>query len=190
MLLKRKQKVGQAQYATSAEFCRIFENEMKPLYLLAFLLTARHAQAERCFVGGLEDSGKGNSIFRDWARAWARRMIIKNAIRIMSPVSGRGFGACESWDPDGKQSDASLAIDAVVQLPTLERFEFVMSVLERYPVHECALLLGCAPQEIVAARVDALMHLTLRRPSLQSIADLEVTRPLNFLGQTPTAISA
>jgi len=37
-----------ADYANRADFCEVFEKEMKPLYLLAFLLTADHKQAELC----------------------------------------------------------------------------------------------------------------------------------------------
>ncbi len=43
-------------YATSADFCRIFESDMNRLYLLCYLLTADHGIAEECFVRGLEDT--------------------------------------------------------------------------------------------------------------------------------------
>ena len=49
---------------------------MNRLYLLAFLLTADHTTAEKCFVWGLEDSKKGNLVFKEWAQSWARRTII------------------------------------------------------------------------------------------------------------------
>lgn len=36
---------SRAEYATHADFCKVFERDMKPLYLLAFLLTANHQDA-------------------------------------------------------------------------------------------------------------------------------------------------
>jgi len=72
-------------YATSTDFCRIFESDMNRLYLLAFLLTTDHASAEKCFVSGLEDSKTGSVVFKDWAQSWARRTIIASAIRMIHP---------------------------------------------------------------------------------------------------------
>ena len=39
-----------AAYATGADSCRIFSENMKGLYLLALLLTADPVRAEQCFV--------------------------------------------------------------------------------------------------------------------------------------------
>jgi hypothetical protein len=58
-------------YATRADFCRIFEKDMNHLYLLSFLLTGDHALAQGCFVRGLEDSAKGNPVFKECAQSWA-----------------------------------------------------------------------------------------------------------------------
>src|SRR2546426_1008725 len=94
--LKHDQAV-EAAYATRADFCRIFQDEMKPLYLLAFLLTADHAKAEQCFVAGIADVVEGNPVFREWAHSWSRRTIIKNAIRILSPVSSQTEPHRDLW---------------------------------------------------------------------------------------------
>ena len=74
-----------ARYATGSDFCRIFKENMNGLYLLSFLLTGDHVTAEKCFVQGLDDSRKGNRVFREWARSWARRTIIQNAIQLIRP---------------------------------------------------------------------------------------------------------
>jgi DNA-directed RNA polymerase specialized sigma24 family protein len=139
MFIRRKRKATQGQYATRADFCRILENEMTRLYLLAFLLTANHADAERCFVAAVDDARKGNAVFKEWSRSWVRRAIIKNAIRIVSPTSNLASGKIESWP----ESPLRAIIDTLVKLAPLERFVFVMSVLERYAIRECALLLEC-----------------------------------------------
>jgi hypothetical protein len=75
-------------YATRVEFCRVFAENMDSLHLLSFLLTADLAKAEECFVSGLEDCVEGTYVFRDWARSWARRTIIQNAIRMLAAPQG------------------------------------------------------------------------------------------------------
>src|SRR5271166_4326506 len=72
-------------YATSANFCRVFQEDMNGLYLLSFLLTADREKAEQCFVSGLEDSVEGSPVFKEWARSWARRAIVRNAVRVIDP---------------------------------------------------------------------------------------------------------
>jgi hypothetical protein len=47
----------------------------------------------------------------------------------------------------------------VTKLADFERFVFVMSVLERYPTWECALLLGCGMNEVPQGRMRALCRL-------------------------------
>ena len=74
-----------AEYATSADFCQIFDKDMSSLYLLSLLLTGDHKKAEECFVAGLENAVDRNRVFKDWARGWARRVIIQNALRTVDP---------------------------------------------------------------------------------------------------------
>jgi DNA-directed RNA polymerase specialized sigma24 family protein len=50
-------------------------------------------------------------------------------------------------------------MDAVLRLADFERFVFVMSVLEHYSEHDCALLLGCSDREIREGRSRALKEL-------------------------------
>ena len=51
-------------------------------------------------------------------------------------------------------------MSAVLGLGDFERFVFVISVLEHYSEHECALLLSCSSKEIREARARALKELT------------------------------
>ena len=57
---------------------------MKPLYLLAFLLTANQKQAERCFASTLEEAFKEQAVFKEWARSWVKHGLIENAIEILT----------------------------------------------------------------------------------------------------------
>lgn len=143
-------------YAARRDFCQIFEKNMSPLYLLSFLLTGDEATAEQCFVGGLHIAQEGNLVFKEWAESWARRTIILNAVRMIRPrvtsVSDIVSESGRAGHPAIEQPEMS----AIVGLPAFERFAFVMSVLEGYSDHECALHLNCTVGEIREARSLAL----------------------------------
>ena len=51
---------------------------------------------------------------------------------------------------------------AVLQLEPFERFVYVMSVLERYSDLDCSVLLGCARQDVIAARMSGLQQLEMQ----------------------------
>src|SRR5260370_16699972 len=72
-------------YASHEDFHTVFNENLKELYQLSFLLTRDHEKAERCLVSGLEGCVTGNCVFRDWARSWGKRTIIQNAIRELKP---------------------------------------------------------------------------------------------------------
>lgn len=144
-------------YATSADFCRIFREDMNRLYLLSFLLTGDQSMAEKCFVRGLEDAGKGNPVFREWARSWARRTVIQKAIEMVRPRPTDGsIGKFEEVGGTGTEPPE---IAAIVELPAFERFAFVMSVLERISDQECSLFLDCSRSEVNAARIAVLQRI-------------------------------
>jgi DNA-directed RNA polymerase specialized sigma24 family protein len=153
-------------YATATDFCAVFKAHADDLYQLAFLLTADHEKAEKSFVAGLEDSVTENHVFKEWAHSWAKRAILRNAIRELKPrpsasSSLRTHAPHISPVPNdpGEHFDAS----AILALESFERFAFVVTVLEQYSEHECALLLGCAPWEIREARTRALEQLAKSR---------------------------
>ncbi len=176
-----------AAYATSADFCRIFERDMNRLYLLAFLLTTDHETAEKCFVMGLEDSKNGNPVFKDWAQSWARRSIIANAIRMIhprpelaerQPVIETGTGEHAGTGEVAVVThleNFSEEVAAIIALPTFQRFAFVMSVLEGYSNREAALLLDCSVHELVSARTHALQQIGGRPELHRKLAGIDAT---------------
>lgn len=149
-----------AGYTTKSDFCRLFNEDMRGLYALSLLLTADSELAEQCFVAGLDDCIKGNPVFKGWAHAWSRRAVITNAIRAIFSPRGVNFEA--STPPNSVEGTLfkSGPFAAVVQLDSLERFVFAMSLLEGYSDHECAVLLNRSRSEIVSARTNALQHLS------------------------------
>jgi DNA-directed RNA polymerase specialized sigma24 family protein len=152
---KRIQNLVATPYATRADFCRIFEENMSGLYLLSFLLTGDQSTAEKCFVSGLEDSGKSSPVFVAWAESWARRMIIENAIRTLRPRDRETPSSTSQSEVSPAATERAM-ISAVLALPVFDRFVFVMTVLERYSDQECSLLLDSSRTSVAAARVRAL----------------------------------
>jgi DNA-directed RNA polymerase specialized sigma24 family protein len=150
-------------YATREDFIKVFHEDMKGLYQLSFLLTGDHERAAKCFVAGIEDCVGENRVFREWARSWAKRIIIEKAIRELKPrpslPSSPPSATVFSHNQQSTGSDGHFELETVLKLGDFERFVFVMSVLENYSHHDCALLLGCSDLEIRQARLHALEEL-------------------------------
>jgi hypothetical protein len=160
-MLKCKQvaKPTPTPYATSADFCRIFQEEMNSLYLLSVLLTADGEKAEMCFVRSLEHAAGGTSVFKEWAHTWTRRTIIHNAIRVSDPRPAGGNPILNSTPACRSAAYLRAEIAAIVNLPAFERFVFVLSVFEHFSDHECSLLLSCTRHEVITARNRALRRI-------------------------------
>jgi len=171
-----------AVYADSDDFCHVFDENMNSLYLLAFLLTADHGKAEQCFVSGLEDAVGGNPVFKEWARSWARRVIIQNAVRLISPRPDNGSGRSRSASLDSEYktlpAERHVEVSAVLGLEPFERIVYVMTVLEHYSDHECSLLLGCARRDVLPARTRALEEIGRQ-------VEMQDGQPSNFSAQDP-----
>jgi len=152
-------------YASSDDFRQVFDEQMNSLYLLAFLLAADQEKAEQCFVSGLGDAVEGSPVFKEWAHSWARRAVIQNAVRVLSPRqsdgNGRGRTGSDPVDNNGRAlpSARQAEIASVLGLEPFARFVYVMTVLERYSDQECSVLLGCPRRDVVSARAHALQQL-------------------------------
>ena len=161
---------GENRYATCQDFLRIFDEDMHGLYQLSFLLTGDRQKGQRCFVAGIEDCAKENRVFREWARVWAKRVIVENAIRELQPrrchsSSSALLPTVFSHKQPSSGASGHFDVDAVLGLADFRRFVFVLCVLERYREHECALLLGCSASEVREARTQAIEELAKFRPT-------------------------
>jgi DNA-directed RNA polymerase specialized sigma24 family protein len=149
-------------YATAADFRQIFTEDINSLHLLSLLLTGNPEKAEECFVLGIGESTKGNYVFKEWARSWARRTIVQSAIRLINPRE-RSVRAIRSSDVAQAMDRIPLVLQAevgaILELAHLERFVFVMSVLEHFSDHDCSILLGCARRDIIMIRARAMQRL-------------------------------
>src|SRR6201996_2097441 len=151
---------GATPYAAAADFGEVFTEEMHSLYLLSFLLTADKDKAEQCFIGGLVECLEGMGAFMEWARLWARRAIIRQAIRMTSPAPENA----DHWPLVSVKrtmivSPHNNLLAAIVSLSAFERFVFVMSILERMSDGDCLNLLRCSRRELDLARELAVRFL-------------------------------
>jgi DNA-directed RNA polymerase specialized sigma24 family protein len=171
---KRPKSPSSEMYASSADFCRVFEDQMDRLYLLSLLLTADLELARKCFVRGLEDSKNGSPVFKEWAESWARRTVITNAIRMIGPRPGISSPVTRSSLAEGIQGLPE-KLAAIIDLPKFERFVFVMSVLEGYAARDCRLLLNCSNFDVAQARAQALQQLARSTEAAESAEALAKT---------------
>jgi hypothetical protein len=142
-------------YSGVADYCTIFDEQMHSLFLLAFLLTADAEKAERCFEGGLGECVEGSDVSTYQPRSWARRAIVRQAIRMVRPAPDqdkREYFISDAPSLPGTNNPFCI----IVSLCAFERFVFVMTVLEGQLDEDCQNLLKCSRQDIVMARKEAL----------------------------------
>jgi hypothetical protein len=165
MTQQYKLKEGRSEeYATSADFCHIFEEQMTSMYVLSFLLTADPEKAEQCLVSGIEGCVNSNAVFKEWAPSWARLTIIQNAIQAVAP---RRNNENENWKAKSSQLSGKVPAEGkehanlacILGLDPFERFVYVMSVIQRYTDQHCSVLLGCKPGDVIVARTRALQQI-------------------------------
>ena len=147
---ENKPVVKNEEYALASHFCELFVNELESLYQLAFLLTGSSERAEKCLVEALEDCKKAK-VFKPWAKSWSRLAVIERAIKSMSMEPGNSWTAAEFGSPEQA---------AITNLKGLDRFVYVLSVLEKYSVRDCAILLRTHKREITEAQVRALKEVS------------------------------
>lgn len=154
-----KTKSERCIYANKEEFARAFESERAALQRLALLLTANKEAAKRCLILALRECLASGSVSQGWVPSWIRRMVIRNAISL---VMDRGCHSLPNANHEADNGSIEFSPDdwqgaipeskAILDLPELDRFAFVICALERYSMHDCALLLGRSPRDIDEAQ--------------------------------------
>jgi hypothetical protein len=155
----RKMTVERDAYVSIEEFVALFLSERVCLQRLALLLTADSRLAARCVRLALNQCGANSCVLRGWAFSWARRMVIRNAIDLVMRCRRYLFVETAGNDDRGTtmSQDRELISSTpngkwILGLPGLDRFVFVICVLERYSVHECAALLGKSLRDVNDSR--------------------------------------
>ena len=155
-LKQRLPSVRSDEYATCADFCKAFNDSMDRLYMLALRLTGTPEMAERCFLSAFESCLGGKTAFRESAQSWARRTMIRAAIRIVFASEIPASNHFQAEPVVGRVTGEGDLIAVMSNLEPFDRFVYTLSVLERISVHECALLLNSSVHEVMDARARAL----------------------------------
>jgi DNA-directed RNA polymerase specialized sigma24 family protein len=98
-------------------------------------------------------------------------------------------GAPPASDSSGVTLDSGSELTAVLQLAPLERFVFVMSVLEGYSIQDCSILLNCTRQYIEIAQAGSLQHVALAKANRLApiVSASDVAQAAHFLEPAPAA---
>jgi len=161
-MFARKEKLADFRddYATCADFCHVFQTCEKQLYLLAFLLTADDDEAEACLLATIEASCKEKHVFRGWEKSWSKHCVIRKAIGAIASRPLSRDQQPEICRPESRELELGNLLGAVLRLEPWERIVFVATVLDHYSIHECALLLGRAPESVDRLKLQAIGHLS------------------------------
>jgi hypothetical protein len=145
----------------------MFTSEMNDFYRLSLQLTADADRAERCLTLAMKDCFGMNTIIKGFARTWARRMVIRNAIQVVLGIDNEFARDTECefhLQASRYRIDELRESFAILDLAEVDRLVFVICVLERLSILDCALLLRKSPKEVS----DAIMRATHQ---IASVAD-------------------
>ena len=152
-------------FATTDDFQRLFAKEMTGLFRLSLLLTADAEKAECCLIRAMRECLAISTVSKKWALNWARRMVVRNAIRLVAGTeSAMPNDTCSEAGPDFHLQpsvygiEAMQEVHAILTLPDFDRLVFVICVLERYSILDCALLLRKSPKDVNDACARAINH--------------------------------
>ena len=130
----------------------VFECERVGFHWLAALLTGDSEIAKRCVALAFRECMVSDSVSKGWVLRWARRTVIRNAIRLLT-----GGQSLPSTCAESDNGSPAFALEApslpeesewILDLPECDRLAYVICVLKRYSTQDCALLLGKSAQDI------------------------------------------
>jgi len=155
--------IEEETYATTDDFQRLFAREMTDLFRLSLQLTADAEKAESCLIFAMRECFANSTVSKGWALIWARRTLVRNAIRlVLGTENAIPYNVYSEAGPDFHLQPSEFRIEAlrdslaILTLPDFDRLAFVICVLERYSILDCALLLKRSPKDVNNARVRAI----------------------------------
>jgi hypothetical protein len=133
---------------------RFFTGEMTDVLRLALHLTADVQKAETCLMLAMRDCFERGTVSEEWLPRWARRMVVRNAIRLVLEKETETCHETEFAFYQRTSDDLSYWVResvAILQLDDFDRLAFVICVFERYALLDCALLMKTTPKNVRAA---------------------------------------
>lgn len=159
--ISRWTKQEPSEVSICEKYRRLFASKEAGLLQLALILTADPELARECFVQGFEDYSHENSGFQEWTHEWTRRVIVDNALRILSDASTTGSSETSSeshaiGSTFTSDSYKKRLLRRILRLDKCARFVFALTVLENMTDKDCAALLGCSLSDIAPSRARAI----------------------------------
>jgi DNA-directed RNA polymerase specialized sigma24 family protein len=167
-------------YATAKDFEQLFAEETTDLLRLSLHLTADAEKAESCLILAMRDCFFRSSVSKHRVGIWARRMVIRNAVRLIwgTPHDIVEDSALEfQLQPSDYPLEELRESVAILTLPDLDRLAFVICVLERYSILDCALLLRKTPQTVHEAILRAADRVVSVQRKTDPSAATSVVKP-------------
>lgn len=146
-------KDGNSRYAMAVDFRTVFAESRSSLYRLSLLVQGSDETIDQCIQLALDECIETASVFQPFAKSWARRSIIRNALQLTDMrKEGSSLAVQTALNGDGTGLDTWAVCKNIISLPGLQRFVFVMSALEHYNDQECSILLSCSRNDVCDAR--------------------------------------
>ena len=148
------------------------------LHWLATLLTGCPETAEDVTVAAIASADEPNAFFSTWMQAWARRMVIANALAAVRDDLARSARRTalrraemseippRSWVLDREITKRDLE-RALLSIDVFPRAVVLLLVFERVPLKDSEVLLGSRPELIRTAMAAGLRDLTINLAKMQ-----------------------
>ena len=107
-------------HARKEEFASVFECERVGLQKLALLLTANADAAKLCLIRTFQEGIASSSVSKEWILSWTRRMVIRNAIRLVMGPRDESFVNMRNDADEGLITISKMT--CLVQFQSLNRF--------------------------------------------------------------------
>lgn len=153
----------EASYATTGGLQGLFARDMTGLFRLSLHLTADAWKAETCLTHSMRECFSYSTFSKEWAPIWARRTVVRNAIHlVLGTENAMHNEICSEAASHSNLRPSEDRIEvrrdslAILALPDFDRLVFVICVLERYSILDCARLMKRSPKDIIEARGRAI----------------------------------
>lgn len=182
-LTNRLHRSSGPECSTADDMQKHLASEMTELFRLAFLLTASVEDAERCLILAMRECLAAECVFKQWLPVWVRRIVVRTGIEIVTGDHNESLHSAQPDEADDSVPDpteiAILLKDSagVFTLNDYERLVYVLTMVEQYPLRECAILLGRSTKEVRDARTSAVEMIATFESGLHRIGDTASVSP-------------
>jgi hypothetical protein len=149
---------------------QIFEDHAAELHWLAYLFTGSHDRGVWAFTKALDFEDYANPAMTDFMSSWSRKLVIGASLETIRPqLRESAWRTMRAEDPDpatlvalepaGQMTTPELE-RALLAIDLFPRCALLLTVFEKLPLDDAALLLNADKALVRKARNQALLELT------------------------------